>query len=81
MDIPRQTCAGLILGGVGLLFVFWGGAPIGIVLSIAGILLTFQGWQSGGGKLWCLLSFGLNGICFGLGFVFSLIGGLFHLLF
>ena len=81
MDIPRQTLAGLILGGVGLLFVFLGGAPVSIALSIVGAILTFQGWQAGGGKLWCLVSFGLNGLCLVLGFVFSLLGGLLHLIF
>lgn len=81
MDIPRQTLAGLILGGVGLLFVFLGGAPVSVALSIAGIILTVQGWQSGGGKLWCMLSFGLNGLCLVLGLLFSLIGGLFHWIF
>lgn len=81
MDTSRHALVGLILGGLGLLFIFLGGAPVSLVLSIVAAVLTFQGLRNGDGKVWCFASFALNALVFVISLIASLLGGLFHMIF
>ncbi len=81
MESSRRILVGLILGGVGLLFFFLGGGPVGLALNIVGLILTVQGLRSGESKLLAIASIGLNGLALVLNLIGSLLGGLWHLIF
>lgn len=81
MESSRRILVGLILGGVGLLFFFLGGGPVGLALNIVGLILTVQGLHSGESKLLAIASIGLNGLALVLNLIGSLLGGLWHLIF
>ena len=81
MDTSRRVLAALILGGVGLLLLFLGGAPVSLVLHITALFLTVQAFQCQENKPLCLVSFAVNGIAALLALVFSVLSGLFHTIF
>lgn len=81
MDTSRHALVGLILGGISLLFIFLGGAPVSLALSVAAVILTFQGLRCGDAKIWCIVSFALNALVFVIALISSLLGGLLHLIF
>lgn len=81
MESSRRILVGLILGGVGLLFFFLGGGPVGLALNIVGLIITVQGLRCGESKPLALISIGLNSLALVLNLVGSLFSGLWHLIF
>ena len=81
MENSRQTLAALILGGVGILLCFLKLAPIGLLLSVVGLMLTAQALRGGERKLPALCSMALNGAALVLNLLASLMIMLVHLIF
>lgn len=81
MNGGNRALAGLVLGGVALLFVFLGGAPLSALLGAVGAVLGWQALRGGEGKALSLAALGLNGLAAALGLLASVLGGLIGWLF